>query len=180
MSKVASKVVRHVSARAPPRPLSAHQTSCSLSCSLMEWGVWRAVIRSVLHHPAGQNGRDDTGDLWIIYQRWRLSHGIKNVALAQMTFSHRHVLITQCHEDPPPLLPYLAALMSGHAIKCEPKNYNLGRLQMPCLKHCIKWSQIWLKKEGFFSFNLTPCLRSYAVKVPRDDSFRSAMKSHAL
>lgn len=87
MSEVASKVVHHVSGRAPPRPLSAHQMSCSLSRSLMECGARRAVIISVLHHPAGQNGRDDTGDLWIIYQRWRLSHRIKNVALAQMTFS---------------------------------------------------------------------------------------------
>lgn len=159
-SKVASKVVHHVSERAPPRPLSTHQMSCSLSCTLMECRVWRAVIRSVLHHPAGQNGCDDTGDLWIIYQSWRLSRRIKNVALAQMTFSHHHVLITQCHEDPPPLLLYLTALTSGQAIKYEPKNYNLERLQMSCLEHCIKCSQIWFgKKLRLFSFNFTLSLR---------------------
>lgn len=122
--------------------------SCSLSGSLMECGVWRAVIRSVLHHPAGQNGRDDTGDLWIIYQRWRLSHRIKNVALAQMTFSHHHVLITQCHKDPPPLLPYLAAVMSGHAINYAPRNYaRLGA------SHQVDPDLIWHEKiECSFPF----------------------------
>lgn len=117
--------------------------SCSLACSLMECGMWKAVIRSVLHHPTGQKGRGDTGDLWIIYQRWRLSHNKKNnVALAQMTFSHHHVLIAQCHEDPPPLLSYLAALTSSHAIKYEPDNSNLEQIQMPCVGNRIKWLQI--------------------------------------
>lgn len=66
----------------------------------------------------------------------------KNVALAQMTFSHHHVLIAQCHEDPPPLLSYLAALTSSHAIKYEPDNYNLEQIQMPCVVNRIKWLQI--------------------------------------
>lgn len=176
VSKVAGKVVHHVSERAPPRSLSAHQMSCLLSCSLMECGVWRAVIRSVLHHPAGQNGRDDTGDLWIIYQRWRLSHGIKNVALAQMTFSHHHVLITQCHKDPPPLLPYLAALMSGHAINYAPKNYawlRASRQVDPDLMWHEKLSVLFLLFDMVFERGWLS-----AAKVPTDESFNSGMKSH--
>lgn len=55
-----------------------------------------------------------------------------------MTFSHHHVLIAQCHEDPPPLLSYLAALTSSHAIKYEPDNYNLEQIQMPCVVNRIK------------------------------------------
>lgn len=64
-----------------------------------------------------------------------------------MTFSHHHVLIAQCHKDPPPLLSYLAALTSSHAIKYEPDNYNLEQIQMPCVVNRIKWLQI-----RFFSF----------------------------
>lgn len=144
-----------------PGPYQPTRWAVSLACSLMECGLWRAVVRSVLHHPSGQNGRDDSSDLWIIYQRWCLSRRIKNVALAQMTFSHHQVLITQCHEDPPPLLPYLTALMSGHIIKFKPKHYNLEWFQMPCLEHCINWSLDLGEKKNkeFFPLNLSLCLR---------------------
>lgn len=165
MIKVASKVVHHVSERVPPRSLSTYQMSCSLSCSLMECGLWRAVVRSVLHHPSGQNGRDDSSDLWIIYQCWCLSHRIKNVALAQMTFSHHRVLITQCHKDPPPLLPYLTSLMSGHIIKFKPKHYNLEWLQIPCLEHCIKVVPIFFFLKELFSFNWVFVWERLTLKV---------------
>lgn len=151
---------------APPR-LFPPTRWAALSCSLMEWRVWRAVIRSVLHHPAGQNGRDDMGDLWIIYQHWRLSHRIKNVALAQTTFSHQHVLITQCHKDPPPLLSYLTALMSGHAIKYEPKNCNLAWLQMPCSSHQLLSDLISL-------ILLRLKVAMYKLQVPREELFCSS------
>lgn len=158
MSKVAGKVVHHVWV-SPTQALI--RPPDELFALLFSDGEWRAVIRSVLHHPTGQNGRDDTCDLWIIYQRWRLSHRIKNVALAQMTFSHHRVLITQCHEDPPLLLPHLTTLMSGHAVKYDPKNYNFKWLQMPCLKRCIKWSHIWYgEKKRSNSFPLILCITS--------------------
>lgn len=69
----------------PPDPPT--RWSARRIVSLMGGRVWGAVIRWVLHRPEGRNGRDDTDDLWIIYQCWRRSCRIKNVALAQMTFS---------------------------------------------------------------------------------------------
>lgn len=103
----------------------------------------------------------------------------KNVALAQMTFSHHHVLIAQCHKDPPPLLSYLGALMSSHAIKYEPDNYNLEQIQMPCVVIRIKWSQIWFflffkqKIEIFVFFNCT-----LGLKEAKPKSWRYRAETH--
>ena len=80
--------------------------------------------------------------------------------------------------DPPPLLSYLPALMSGHAIKYEPKNYNLHRLQMPCSGCRIKWSQISFgkkKRRRFFEFHWG----KVAVRERRVDLFHSVIRSHA-
>lgn len=111
---------------------------------------WRegGVVRSVLRHPAGRDGRDDSADLWITYRADVSLMELKNVALAQMTFANHRVLIAQCHSDPPPLLPYHAALMSDRAIKSQPMYYNLEWRPMTCRKkRGIERSHVWFSAE---------------------------------
>lgn len=100
---------------------------------------WRAVIRSALHHPTGRNGRDGTRDLWIVYQRRRLSRRIKNVALAQMTFSHQCVLTAQCHAGPPPQHSPITSpsAWAGDAAEDERRNYSFWWFQMALGQSCI-------------------------------------------
>lgn len=129
MIEVASKVVHHVGQRDPRRPLDEPPAR---SPFLMEK---RAVVRSVLRHPAGRDGRDDSADLWITYRADVSLMELKNVALAQMTFANHRVLIAQCHSDPPPLLPYHGALMSDRAIKSQAMYYNLEWRPMTCRKN---------------------------------------------
>lgn len=75
-----------------------------------------------------------------------------------MTFSHHHILITRCHEGPPPLLPYHAALMSGHVIKHRLEDHHFQRLQMPCSEHrSAEWSQIGCDTNSdYFAVVLVP------------------------
>lgn len=93
-----------------------------------------------------------------------------------MTFSHHHVLIAQCHEDPPPLLSYLAALTSSHAIKYEPDNYNLEQIQMPCVVNRIKWLQI----RFFLFINIIVVFNWKRQNQSRGDTEqRLTLQSHA-
>lgn len=93
-----------------------------------------------------------------------------------MTFSHHHVLIAQCHKDPPPLLSYLAALTSSHAIKYEPDNYNLEQIQMPCVVNRIKWLQIWF----FLFLNIIVVFNWKRQNQSRGDTEqRLTLQSHA-
>lgn len=93
-----------------------------------------------------------------------------------MTFSHHHVLIAQCHEDPPPLLSYLAALTSSHAIKYEPDNYNLEQIQMPCVVNRIKWLQI----RFFLFLNIIVVFNWKRQNQSRGDTEqRLTLQSHA-
>lgn len=93
-----------------------------------------------------------------------------------MTFSHHHVLIAQCHEDPPPLLSYLAALTSSHAIKYEPDNYHLEQIQMPCVVNRIKWLQI----RFFLFLNIIVVFNWKRQNQSRGDTEqRLTLQSHA-
>lgn len=106
-------------------------------------GGWRTVIRSALHQPTGQSGREDTRDLCIIYL-WR---GIKNVALVPMTFSRRRTLIAHCYKDPPPAP---ASFRSSHYKTSPGADEVHNDCKMPCRRSEIKC----LGKKGDFPFLL--------------------------